>query len=124
MVLVILRVSLRVFYLTLTVTLPPLAVKVANENCPHLNGADKGKLLELLQKYEECFDGTLGEWKTSPAKLELKEGVTPYSGRAYPVPRIHRDVFKREIDRLVKLGVLKREDDSEWGSPTFIVPKN
>ena len=97
--------------------------KVVDENCPHLNGADKGKLLELLQKYEECFDGTLGEWKTSPAKLELKEGVTPYSGRAYPVPRIHRDVFKREVDRLVKLGVLKREDNSEWGSPTFIVPK-
>ena len=30
---------------------------------------------------------------------------------------------KTEVEQLVKLGVLKRQPDSEWGSPMFIVPK-
>ena len=97
--------------------------KVVDENCSHLSSTDKEKLLELLQEFEELFDGTLGDWKTSPAKLELKEDATPYHGRAFPVPRIHRDTLRIEVDRLVKLGVLKLEDDSEWASPTFILPK-
>ena len=27
------------------------------------------------------------------------------------------------MEQLVELGVLKRQPDSEWGSPTFIIPK-
>ena len=27
------------------------------------------------------------------------------------------------MDRLVKLGVLEKVQQSEWGSPTFIIPK-
>ena len=56
-------------------------------------------------------------------ELEIKEGVEPHSHRHYPMPRIHRDVFKKDLDRLVKLGVLERTNESEWGSPTFIIPK-
>ena len=69
------------------------------------------------------FDGTLGDWKTSPAHFELKEGARPHHGRAYPIPQAHKEVFKREVDRLVGLGVLKHEPDSRWGSATFIIPK-
>jgi hypothetical protein len=32
-------------------------------------------------------------------------------------------VFKKEVEQLRKLGVLKRQPESEWGSPTFIIPK-
>ena len=81
------------------------------------------QLLHLLQKYEQLFDGTLGDWKTTPVKLELKEGIRPFHGRAYPVPFIHKHTLKKEVERLESIGVLKWEGASEWGSPTFIIPK-
>ena len=31
---------------------------------------------------------------------------------------------KTEVDRLVKIGVQKRKNNSEWAAPTFIIPKN
>ena len=96
---------------------------VVEENCKHLTSAERTQLLQLLQRFEQLFDGTLGDWKTSPVKLELREGVRPFHGRAYPVPVIHKDTLKKEVKRLEKLGVLKWEGASEWGSPTFIMPK-
>jgi hypothetical protein len=39
------------------------------------------------------------------------------------VPKNHHDPFKHEIERLVKLGVLKRSSDSEWADLTLIIPK-
>ena len=92
-------------------------------DCNHLEKAEKQKLLRLLKKFEELFDGTLGEWKTTPAHLELKDGATPYHGRPYPVPHIQKEMLRKEVDRLEKLGVLKREDDSEHAYPSFAQPK-
>ena len=96
---------------------------VVKQNCSRLTSADQIQLLHLLQKYEQLFDGTLGDWKTTPVKLELKEGVWPFHGRAYPVPFIHNHTLKKEVERLESIGVLKWEGASEWGSPTFIIPK-
>ena len=93
------------------------------KQCTHLNDNEKLELLSLLNKYKFLFDGTLGTWNTNPVNLELKDGATPYHGKPYPVPKIHEKVFREEIERLCKLGVLKKVNDSEWGAPTFIQPK-
>ena len=58
-----------------------------------------------------------------PVSFQLKEGSKPYHDRAFPVPKIHKEVLIREIERLCKLGVLERQPESEWASPSFIVPK-
>ena len=92
-------------------------------NAIHLNPRQREMLYTLLITYKDIFDVDLGEWKTDPVDLELKEGAEPHSQQHYPIPRIHRDVFKKYLDRLVKLGVLERTNESEWGSPTFIIPK-
>ena len=87
---------------------------------------DKGqqqKLLDLMYKYESLFDGTLGTWNGTKAKLDLIDGATPYHARAYPVPRCHLNTLKVEVERLCHLGVLKKVNRSEWGAPTFIIPK-
>ena len=34
-------------------------------NCTQLNSIEKNKLLGLLKKFEQLFDGILGHWKTS-----------------------------------------------------------
>jgi len=58
-----------------------------------------------------------------PVSIELKDGAKPSNGRPYPIPQIHKATLMKEIDRLVSIGVLKRQTSSEWASPTFIIPK-
>jgi hypothetical protein len=97
---------------------------IVRDNCKHLSAnQQKKKLLQLLKKYKSLFDGTLGDWKTKPGSFQLKEGVSPYHGQAFPVPKIHKDTIMKEVERLCKLGLLKRQPASEWASPSFIIPK-
>ena len=97
--------------------------RVVQENCQHLTRDQRNVLLKLLLNYEELFDGTLGDWDTDPVDFELKPGAKPYHGKAFPVPHIHKETLKKEVDRLVELGVLVKQPNSEWGCPTFIIPK-
>jgi hypothetical protein len=89
----------------------------------HLSADKQKKLLQLLKKYESLFDGTLGDWKTKPVSFQIKKGVSPYHGQAFPVPKIHKDTLIKEVKKLVKLGVLEWQPASEWASPLFIIPK-
>ena len=98
-------------------------IKSVVQGALHLNDKQRDMLYKLLIRYEDVFDGTLGEWKTEPVDFELIDGAQPHSQRHYPVPHLYKETFKKELDRLVKLGVLERVQQSEWGSPTFIVPK-
>jgi hypothetical protein len=98
-------------------------INQAVNDMDHLSSVQKQQLKALLFKYEHLFDGTLGHWDTEPVDFELKEGAKPYHAKAYPIPHIHEQTLRKEIDRLVKLGVLKKCSDSEWASPTFIIPK-
>ena len=62
-------------------------------------------------------------WKTPPLDLELKDDATPVCLRPYPVPRVHEAMFKKEAERLVRLGVTEDENESERGAPSFAQPK-
>ena len=89
----------------------------------HLSETERNKLLQLLQEYEELFDGTLGDWDCNLVSLQLKEGAQPYHGRPFPIPKKHMETFIKEIHRLCNLGVLKWQADSKWALPTFLIPK-
>ena len=58
---------------------------IVTDKCKHLSADQQKKLLQLLTKYESLFDGTLGDRKTKPVSFQLKEGVSPYHGQAFPV---------------------------------------
>ncbi len=77
---------------------------IVRDNCKHLSTDQQKKLLQLLKKYESLFDSTLGDWKTKPVAFQLREGVSPYHGQAFPVPKIHKDTIMKEVERLCKLG--------------------
>ena len=96
---------------------------IVKDKCKHLTADQQKKLLQLLTKYEPLFDGTLGDWKTKPVSFQSKEGVSPYHGRAFPVPKVHKETIKKEVERLCQLGVLERQPASEWALPSFIIPK-
>jgi hypothetical protein len=89
----------------------------------HLSEEEKEGLLSLLKKYESLFDGSLGTWKGEDYNIELRSDATPYHARAFPIPRIHEQTLRHEVDRLCEIGVLKKVNRSEWAAPTFIIPK-
>ena len=70
--------------------------KIVRENCQHLTSDQQTKVLQLLLQFEQLFDGTLGDWKMSPAKLYLRDGIRPYDGRAFPVPFTHNVTLRKE----------------------------
>jgi len=89
----------------------------------HLQSNQQQQLKALLYKFEHLFDGTLGDWNTEPVSFKLKEGAKPFQLTPFPVPKIHEDTLKKEIQRLCNLGVLKPQVASEYQSPSFIIPK-
>jgi hypothetical protein len=96
---------------------------IIGDNCSHLTASHRELLLSLLLKYEELFDGTLGDWNRPPVSTKLKEGAKPFHGRPYPIAQIHKATLMREINSLASIGVLKKHSSSEWASPTFIIPQ-
>ena len=58
-----------------------------------------------------------------PVYLELKPDAKPCHGKKFPDPFIHKETLKKEVERLVEIGVLQRQPESPWASPTFIIPK-
>ena len=68
-------------------------------------------MLQLL-KVEYLFDGTLSTCKIDPVDFELKEDTKPICSRPYPVPKVHEEMFKMEVESLVILGFFKVANDS------------
>jgi hypothetical protein len=83
------------------------------DECTNLTKSEQEGLFTLLDKYQDLFDGTLGTWKTTPVELELKPDVKPYHGKAYPVPHSQEKKLRKEVKRMVELGVMRKVNRSE-----------
>ena len=86
----------------------------------HLMPNNRERFLHILRKFESLFDGTLSTWKPPRVDLDLNDDATPVCSRPYPVTRVHGAMFRKEVERLVKLGVLKEANDLEWRSSSLI----
>ncbi len=86
---------------------------IVRDNCKHLKRRSTKEVTAATWENKSLFDGTLGDWKTKPVSLQLKEGASPYHGQALPVPKIQKDTIMKEVERLCKLGVLERQPASE-----------
>ena len=98
-------------------------IKTTTESYTHLDPQERNELYTLLKKYESLFDGNLGTWHGKHYDIKLKPDAEPYHGKPFPVPRIHELALKQEIDRLEYLKVIKKINRSQWGAPTFLIPK-
>jgi len=98
-------------------------VKKICEEQAELDKQQREQLAVPLRKCEALFGGQLGRWHGQEVKLELQEGAKPHHARAYNAPRCHMQTLKAEVERLVKIGILKKVNGSEWAAPAFIIPK-
>ena len=87
--------------------------------CQDLTVTQRTEFLTLLQGFGKLFDVKLGPWITDPVDFELKEAVKPICLRPYPVPKVHKEIFRKEVECLVVLGFLEVANDSEWGARFF-----
>ena len=92
-------------------------------NAKHLSAVEQKDLENVFIKFPSLFDGTLGSFKGPPVTFDLKPGAKPVQARPFPVPHSRRETFRKELQRLVKLGVLEKNSDSQWASPSFIIAK-
>jgi hypothetical protein len=77
----------------------------------------------VLWKNEKMFKGTLGVYPHKKVHIDIDPNAKPVHSRPYPVPQIHLKTFKKELNHLVRIGVLAAQQESEWASPSFIIPK-
>ena len=92
-------------------------------SCQHLSQTQQNDLRDVLSKYPTLFNNELGTYPDEKIHLDLRDDAVPHTTRAYTVPHNHRAVFKAELDRLVKIGVLEEGSRSEWIAGTFVIPK-
>jgi len=55
----------------------------------------------------------------NPADIELQEDTKPVSSKYYPVPKVQKETFRKELHRLLDIGVLTPVQQSEWEMPVF-----
>ena len=96
--------------------------KLVANNTTQLNAEEITQPLRLLKYFEDLFGGTLGDWDTVPVDLELNSGSKPFNSKYYPFPRINKETFHKELKFLVKIGVLTPAQQSQYGTPVFIIP--
>jgi hypothetical protein len=82
-----------------------------------------GTIASILLKFEQLYDGTLGEWTLPSVSIHLKVGVKPFHGRPYHIPKVHKATLMKKIDRLVSIRVMKWQPYLQLASPSFIIPK-
>ena len=97
--------------------------KIITESSIHIDPQERNELYTLSKKYECFFDGNLGTWHGKPYDIKLKPDVEPYHVKTFPVTRIHEIPFIQELEWLEYIKVIKKVNRSQWGAPTFIIPK-
>ena len=81
--------------------------KVMTKKCQNLNTKEHKILLNLFRNHRDQFDSMLVTWSTTPLDLDLRNKTNPVFSRPYPVPRVHKAMFRKEVKRLVILLVLE-----------------
>ena len=97
---------------------------VIEENCSHLLYNQRLDLATILRKNEKLFDGSLVHYPHDKMHIDLKPNAQPAYQQHHPIANTHKDTSKKELDNLVKIGVLsKRNDPTTWRLPIFAIPK-
>lgn len=88
-----------------------------------VNNLRENNVKDIVSKFAEIFKG-IGQFKKE-LNVEVKESTNPYFQavpRTVPIPLLPK--LKKELDNLLKLGIIKTVDfPTEWCSPIVVVSK-
>lgn len=89
-----------------------------------VNSVDvNSELIRLLEKFEDLFKNELGCYNGSQISLEVDPNVKPIFCKPRPIPYAYREAVKKEMSRLVELGVIEKVDNAQWGTPLVVAMK-
>ena len=88
-----------------------------------MNKKQQRELKKVLIKFEKLFDGTLEVYPHRKVHIELLADEVAKQAGPYAVPRVHLEVFRKELFRLCELNLLEPIGDSKWTHPSFITSK-
>ena len=80
----------------------------------HLTQEQRDQLNRVLEKHTSLFDKELGCYPDRKFHLKLIEDYKPVFKKAYLVPYKNEHLFKKELDSLIKDGVLEKCGPSTW----------
>ena len=86
-----------------------------------LTSEQQNRMWSLLKKYSHIFSDKPGETSLVEHCINLTS-QEPVRQKPYPVPHYSVDVVRREVDDMLRLGVIERSS-SPYCSPVVIVPK-
>eukprot|EP00957_Ditylum_brightwellii_P022230 1677741-Ditylum_brightwellii.AAC.1 len=89
----------------------------------HLSSFQHNCLEAVLHDTPMLFDSKLGWYPHKKVHLEVDPRYKPMHSRAYSVPKAYEAAFKRELQHLAEIGVLKPCGPTQWATETFIIPK-
>ncbi len=92
-------------------------------NQHHLLLDQRRDLFNILSKHKKLFDCSLGIYPHKQVHIDLEPGEKLVHHCAYPVPHVHHQTFKKELDHMVELTIIEPFWASECVSPAFIIPK-
>ena len=88
---------------TLDSTYAKACLKQVSNNATKLNDEEKIMLPSLLEDFEGFLNGNLVECDTEPVDLEINPYSRPFTSRYYPLPKINKETFLKDLKRLVEI---------------------
>ena len=88
-----------------------------------VHSVSKNDLQEVLNRHPAVFKNELGHIKNMKAKIYVDADAKPRFFRARPVPYALRQGIEKELERLLKDGVIEQVQFSEWAAPVVPVLK-
>lgn len=88
---------------------------------PELSASKQKELRNLVQEFSDVFTDIPGHTNLIEHEIKLTSDI-PVHSKAYPMPYAMRESFKKEIDEMLRLGIIE-PIDSPYASPVVIVKK-
>lgn len=82
------------------------------------------EISKLISKFSNVFKNELGTYVGEKIKLKIKNEVRPIFHKPVPVPFAFREKVVEELKRLENQGVIRKVENSQWGTPLVPVLKS
>eukprot|EP00924_Labyrinthula_sp_SR-Ha-C_P002464 augustus_masked-scaffold_16-processed-gene-5.2-mRNA-1 protein AED:1.00 eAED:1.00 QI:0/0/0/0/1/1/3/0/927 len=84
------------------------------------------ELESILVEHIDAFGSKIAKCdfnSLTPMKIELKEGVTEYVSKPYPMSKVNMEALKAKLRELEDMGMIRREPNPFFSSAVIMVPK-